>query len=337
MNLVTGATGIIGSHVVLNLLQNGQEVTAGKRRDSDLSKVRELFSYYSAGADLFAKIKWVDLDIRDQFSIEDALEGISQVYHCAGLVSFDPKDRQKLIAVNETGTRNLVNACLHKKTAMLCHVSSVATIHNLDHPSELREEVFWKRSGRESDYAISKYNAEREVWRGMEEGLNAVIVNPGVVLAPGFWEQSSSRIFELSYKGNTFYTSGLTGYVAASDVAGIMTTLVTRRITGERFILVEGNYSYRDILSHMNACFGKPAPSFAVPRFLLKAVAPLDRISSFFSGRERKITPALINSAFNQQRFISDKIKATLGFHFRPSHGVITEICRYYKACRAKA
>lgn len=186
-NLVTGATGILGSHVVLALLQKGRKVVASKQPNSDLSKIKTLFSYYGNEAlRLYESITWVDLDVRDQLMIEDALEGIDTVYHCAGFVSFNRNERKKMMDINEQGTRNMVNACLHKNIDALCHVSSLATINNLDYTEALTEQVFWKTSGHESAYAISKYNAEREVWRGIEEGLRAVIVNPGVILSPGF-------------------------------------------------------------------------------------------------------------------------------------------------------
>lgn len=329
MNLVTGATGIVGSHVVLALLRSGREVIACKQGNSDLSKVKALFAYYSA-EEFFNRIRWVEVDIRDIFSIEAALEGVTNVYHCAGFVSFHGKDRKKLIAVNETGTKNVVDACLHKNTAALCYVSTIGTINNLDYASDLTEEVFWKRSGKESDYAISKYNAEREVWRGMEEGLNAVIVNPGIILAPGFWGQSSSRLFEASYQGNRFYTNGLSAYVAATDVADIMTALMDRKLFGQRYILVENNYTFLNILSHIQSCFHRPAPSVEASRPMLALAGFFERIFSFFSGKERRITKALSNSAFNRQLYSNRKIRETLGFSFKPTHQVIEEICSCY-------
>lgn len=331
MNLVTGATGIVGSHVVLALLQNGREVIACKQKGSDTKKVKDLFLYYSpANATLFEKIKWVDIDICDIFSIEEVLEGVSNVYHCAGFVSFNSKDRKKLRDINETGTRNTVDACLHKGVKALCHVSTIGTINNLDHPFTLNEAVFWKTSGKESDYAISKYNAEREVWRGMEEGLNAVIVNPGVILAPGFWGQSSSRLFDASYKGNKFYTNGMSAYIAATDVARVMTELVSEKKFGERYILVENNYTFHNILSHMQSNFKKPVPAINASGTLLKIARVLEGIVTFFTGKERKITKALVNAAFNKQLFSNEKIKKTLGTEFIPTHLVIEQICSYY-------
>lgn len=332
MNLVTGATGIVGSHVVLALLQNNEPVTACKQKSSDLKKVEELFSFYTDDfKKLVAKIKWVEVDILDIFSIEDALEGITHVYHCAGFVSFDSKDRKKTMDINVIGTKNVVDACLHKNIKGLCHVSSLAAIHNLDYTLALNENVFWKKSGKESDYAISKYNGEREVWRGIEEGLNAVIVNPGVILSPGFSGQSSNRLFETAYKGNRFYTMGTTAYIAASDVAKIMIQLMAAKKFGQRYILIENNYSYRDILNHIQKNFNKPVPSINATRTLLVLANFYEHFFTFFTGREKRVTKALIHSALNKQLYSNQKIKQELGVEFVPVHQIIEQICRKYR------
>lgn len=338
MNLVTGATGIIGSHVVLALLQDNQQVVACRQKDSDITKVEKLFAYYIQDYEpLFAKIKWVDADVRDIFSVEQALEGITNVYHCAGFVSFTPKHRKKLFDINEKGTRNVVDACLFKKIKALCHVSSVATVNNLDYTMALNEDVFWKKSGKESDYAISKYNAEREVWRGMEEGLKAVIVNPGVVLSPGFWSQSSSRLFESCFKGNRFYTNGLAGYVAASDVARIMMRLMAPEFFGNRYILVENNYTYHNILSHIQTHFGKPAPYINAPGIVLNLARILENIGAFFTGKEPKLSKPLITAALNKQGFSNQKVKRAVAVEFEPTHQVIEQICGYYRFGKTKS
>ena len=331
MNLVTGATGIIGSHVVLELLKRGQPVVACRRATSDTEKVKKLFSFYGADAEiLFGKIKWVEVDLLDVFSIEDALEGISNVYHCAGLVSFAKKDKQSLTQVNETGTANVVTACLTKKNVNLCHVSSIGTINNLDHVLPLNEEVFWKTSGKESDYAISKYNGERQVWRGMEEGLSAVIVNPGVVLSPGFKDQSSSKLFDSCYRGSRFYTTGYTGYVAATDVAAIMADLVSKRLFGNRYILIENNYTFQHIFNLIHQGFGKNIPSIYASKPLLQFARLGGKLISLRSSKEPKITSALINSAFNKQVYSNQRIRETLDYHFKPIDETIHTICKIY-------
>lgn len=331
MNLVTGATGIIGSHVVLELLKRGQPVVACRQVTSDLTKVKKLFSFYGPDSEaLFQNIKWVEVDIRDVYSIEDALEGITTVYHCAGLVSFNKKDRKKLMDINETGTANVVTACLTKKISCLCHISSIGAINNLDHSEALHEGVFWKTSGKESDYAISKYNGERQVWRGIEEGLNAIIVNPGVVLSPGFWDQSSSRLFETCYRGSLFYTTGSTGYVAATDVATVMVELVSKRLYGERYIVIENNYTFQHIFNQIHKNFGKQLPRFKASRTLMRLGRYAENFISFFRVKNPVITSALINSAFNKQTYSNQKVTKALEYPFKPVDQVIATICQAY-------
>lgn len=331
MNLVTGATGILGSHVLLHVLQNNQPVLAARQKTSDTKAVEKLFSYYTTDYKaLFEKIKWVEIDLRDIYSIEDALEGVDTVYHCAGFVSFDKRDRKKLIDINEGGTRNLVNACLKKKTNALCHVSSIGVINNLDYTNDLNEDVFWKRSGNESDYAISKYNAEREVWRGIEEGLNAVIVNPGVILGPGFWNQSSARIFNTCYKGTKFYAPGTTAYIAAPDVARLMVELIQQTKFGQRFILAENNYSFKHIFELIHKNFNKPLPTIGATRLMLNLGRRLDNLRSFFTGKAPTLTKALVNSALNSQKYSNKKLLSLLQFSFSPVEKTLHDICAIY-------
>jgi len=331
VNLVTGATGILGSHVLLELLLNEEPVVACKRLTSDIKQVEKLFSYYIADSkELFSKIKWVDVDVRDIFSIEEALEGITNVYHCAGFVSFNKRDKQKLTDINEKGTANVVNACLNKKINALCHVSSIGAINNSDYALPLNEGIFWKTSGKESDYAISKYNGEREVWRGMEEGLNVVIVNPGFILSPGFWKQSSSRLIDACYKGNKFYTDGTTGYIAARDVAKIMLMLVKKNNFRNRYILVENNYNFKHIFKCIHTGLKKPVPVIKVSKPLMQIAGFISSFVSFFTNRGPRINEALINSAFNQQTYSNKKIKETLNFDFNPVDQAIRQICKHY-------
>jgi len=333
LNLVTGATGIIGSHVVLKLLQDNKPVIACKQKNSDLRKVEKLYTFYGQ-KHLFEKITWKEVDVCEVFSIEEALEGISTVYNCAGFVSFNKKDRKKLFRINETGTSNVITACFEKKIQALCHVSSIATLNNLDHKEPLHENVFWKTNGKESDYALSKYNAEREVWRAMEEGLNAVIVNPGLVLSPGFWDQSSSRLFDTCSRGNMFYTSGSAGYISAKDTAAIMIELTEKKHFANRYILVENNYSFKNILDLVSVNLGKSKTSIKANRFILQSGRFCDFFRSKLTGKEQVLTKAVINSALNNQTYLNTKVKEALGYNFMPIEAEIIEICRFFGADR---
>ena len=322
--------------MVLLLLLDSQPVLALKRPGSDTSKVKELFISYSPSYEaLFEKIRWTELDIRDTFGLEAAFEGVHTVYHCAGLVALDNSRREELFAINEGGTANVVNACLQAGVKALCHVSTIGTINNSD-MELLTESVFWKRSGKESYYALSKYNAEREVWRGMEEGLNAVIVNPGVILSPVYWDQSSGQIFRRCAKGMGFYTSGSSGYISAMDAARIMIALVKERHFGNRYILVENNYRIKTILDRIHRNFGKREPAFRAPKRVLQLAGLLEGFFSIFTRKRRILTKSFINAALNTQKYSNLKIRKTLDYSFEPVPEVIDKICAYYKTVSPK-
>lgn len=331
MNLITGATGLVGAHVALQLLEQGKPVTAIKRKGSDVSKTKTLFSYYSKNAEaLFDQLNWIDADVCDIYSLLDALDGIDTVYHCAGFVSFNSKDRKQMHKINNEGTANVVNACLEKNARVLCHVSSIATLQNPDITKNIDESVYWKSSPTASEYAISKYNGEREVWRGMEEGLQAVIVNPGVIIGPGFWHQSSGKIISNGYRGSSFYTNGSTGMIDAKDVASCMIQLVEKQQFGKRFILTENNYSFKELFSLVQKQFGKKAPSIEAGKWLLKLAQYLDGIKSLFTGKEQIITKETVVSALEKNTFNNQKIKDTLQYRFISLSDSVKFACEAY-------
>jgi nucleoside-diphosphate-sugar epimerase len=331
-SIVTGANGLLGAHVLLALSRRQHVITATHRSGADLQSIQQFFEDQDPqAAQYFSKIKWLELDILDLPTMEEVFAGADQVFHCAGLVSFERKDRAQMLKVNGQGTANVVQVCL-SLGLRLCHVSSVAAIHNLDYKKTLDETVFWKKSGKESDYAISKYNAEREVWRGIEEGLKAVIVNPAVILSGGMWGRSSNRMMATVDAGNPFYTSGVAGYVAAPDVAEIMAELMAKKIEGERFILNSGTYSFRDIFGWMAQSLGKKAPSWAINRTFLSLAALADRLRCVVFRTAAKVTPELVNAAFNQQSYSGEKVKNALNFEYRSVPDFIKEAGQRYQA-----
>jgi len=319
MNLITGASGLIGSHLAYQLLKNNEDVIAVKRANTDIHKTEHVFSYYDSNYKaLFSKIKWVDADLLDIYSLIDALEGIKTVYHCAGFVDFDPKNQKKLHQINAEGTSNLVNACLEKNIEVLCHVSSIATLQNPDKSENIDESVYWKSSPRVSNYAISKYNAEREVWRGSEEGLNIIIVNPGIVVGPGFWLQSSGKLIQTCFKGLNFYSTGSSATIDVRDVATCMIELVNTKNYNKRFVLTENNYSFQTILNEWHLAFHKPIPKIKAGKLLLKTAQFFDWLKHLIIGSERVITSETIISATDQNTYSNQFIKNTLNFKFIP-------------------
>jgi dihydroflavonol-4-reductase len=331
INLITGATGLVGAHVAWRLLQLNKPVVAIKRTNSDISKTKKLFSYYSSDNEyLFNQIKWIDADVSDIYSLIDALEGIDSVYHCAGMVSFSSKQKNELHKINTIGTANLVNACLEQNINALCHVSSIATLQNPDISNNINESVYWKSSPTASDYAISKYNGEREVWRGIEEGLNAVIVNPGVIIGPGFWKQSSGKLIDTCYKGTLFYTDGLGATIDARDVANCMIELIEKKHFNKRFVITENNYPYKDIFTIIHQAFLKKAPYIKAGKPLLEIAKWIDALKTLVTGQERILTKDMIAGAISKNTYDSSLIKRTLDYRFIPLSSTLEFVCKAY-------
>jgi nucleoside-diphosphate-sugar epimerase len=332
MILVTGRTGLVGSHLLLELVKAGRTVRALKRPDSDQGYLARIFRYFNHG-ELLERIQWVEGDLMDIYSLEDALEGIDRVYHCAALISFHKKDRNGLMRINAEGTANLINAALEKGTGKLCHVSSIAAIGRPESSAEIIDEnLFWKSSRYNTAYAISKYAAEREVWRGIEEGLNAVIVNPSIVLGISNPEKGSSRIFETVYKGLKFYPPGINGFVDVRDVTAIMIKLMDSDIKGKRFIANAVNLPYRDLFRLIAAQYNRDAPSIKTNRIMTGAAWRFEWLRSKLNGTQPLVTRETARTSYNQFRYSNDNVRTALNYSFRDINDTISEYARYYKS-----
>lgn len=309
MILVTGATGFLGAELVVQLLESEEKIRCIKRETSLIPKI--LIPYGQ-------KIEWVNADILDFSALEDAFENINQVYHCAAIVSFDKKDVNKMIAINVVGTENIVNLCLANAVDKLVHVSSVAALGNVKPGEEVTENNFWDAYDKNGNYAVSKYRSEMEVWRGMNEGLKAVIVNPSVIIGENLGENGSGKIFSAVKNGLDYYTNGSTGFVDVKDVASAMISLMNSDIEEERFILSSENYSYKSLLSEIAIAYGIAAPSKSISKFKLMLVDKLSAIGSLFLKSNKRIGNDAINAAFNKKIYQNHKIVDALKFEFIP-------------------
>jgi len=223
MILVTGGTGLLGTHLLYKLVTQGKVVRAIYRDASKFEKVKKVFSYYSENPkDIFEKIDWIQADINDVPALEVAFQKVTHVYHCAADLSFNPKNYKQSKEVNVIGTANIVNLCLSNEVVKLCHVSSIATLGE-ELQKQITEETRWNpENNRQNIYAITKYDAELEVWRGTQEGLDVVVVQPGVIIGPGFWNSGTGEIFTKVSNGFNYYTSGTVGVVDVNDVVKSM-------------------------------------------------------------------------------------------------------------------
>jgi dihydroflavonol-4-reductase len=327
MILLTGSTGLLGCHFLLEITRSGKNVRALKRQNSDTGMIRKVFSYYVDDPDiLLNRIEWIDGDLLDFASMDEALDGVDEIYHAGAVVSFYPKDHKAMLDVNINGTANLVNLSLEKGIKKFCHVSSVATLGRADNHGLTVEETYWQQTAKNSVYSISKYGAEQEVWRGMEEGLNAVIINPSVILGPGFWEDNSG-FFKLAWKGLKYFTRGINGFVDVRDVTRAMVLVMEKDLFNQRFIVSSENLSYHQVFTMIAKYLDKPAPSVNVPPFITNIAWRLEAIRSAITRSVPVVTKEMANTT-NQQFFYSnEKIRKTVGFEFLPIEESIKEVC----------
>ena len=309
MILVTGGTGLLGSHLLLQLVLNGEDVRALFRTESKRNAVSKTFSYYQQNAEeLFNKIEWVEGDVLDVLTLEKALDGVTQVYHCAAAVTFLKKERAHMRRVNVEGTANLVNLCLEKQDVRFCHVSSVAAIGRDGSDEVISEENEWKDSAYNSEYARSKHYAEMEVWRGIEEGLEAFIVNPSLIIGPGDWNASSSAMFKRAWKGIPFYTKGGNCFVDVRDVAGSMIGLMKSGVSKERFIVGAENRFYKDVFERIAHFMGKKPPRVEASSFLLGIAWRVEMVVSALTGKKPFITKEIAHNSLQLNRYDNSKL-----------------------------
>ena len=330
MILVTGGTGLVGTHLLLHLIESqsigSEKVRAIYRNLTSIEKTKSLFATYKKES-LFEQIEWIQADITEVPSLEIAFQNIDTVYHCAALISFDPKDEDILRKTNIEGTANIVNFSIAYQIKKLCFVSSIATLGDLlPHEKFITEETEWNPEKYHNDYAISKYGAEMEIWRGQQEGLEVIIVNPGVILGPGFREQGSGQLFTKVKNGLKFYTRGSTGFVAVTDVVRMAHQLMQSEIKNERFTLIAENSVFRDILNTMADAMGVKRPEIHAKPFFMEILWRLDWFVSTFFQQKRKLSKATARASYSVNNYSNRKIKDTLKTDFTGINHYIKEI-----------
>jgi dihydroflavonol-4-reductase len=320
---VTGGSGLLGGYLLRALLQRNEDVVALYR------------NHYSSllSEEETKKISWVKGDVFDTGLLEEMMQDCKKVYHCAGMVSFNPKKRNELLKVNKEGTANMVNAALNCNVKKLLHVSSVSALGRKRHNMVVTEEAKWDEESNNSNYGRSKFLAELEVWRGMSEGLDAVIVNPTIILGVGDWNNSSAAMFKNAYKEFPWYAEGVTGFVDAEDVAHVMIDLMESSITEERFIISAENRTFREVFTAMANAFGKKPPHRPVNPFLASLVWRFEKIKNAVSGTDPLLTKETAETAQLKVFFDNSKLKKFLpAFSFRPLEETINNYCHQYLA-----
>jgi dihydroflavonol-4-reductase len=314
MIFLTGATGLVGSFICRELLQQGHTVRALKRPDSKLTLLQ----------DVAGEIEWVEGELLDILSLQKAMEGCRTVIHSAGLVSYNKRDEARLYQVNREGTANMVNAALQQQVEQFIHISSVGAVGRSAKFETIDETFSWSDVDEHTAYGSSKYQAELEAFRGGVEGLDTIILNPSVVLAPAPWEQSSTRLFKYVYDENPFYTDGWMNYVDARDLAGIVIAALAGKLKGgERYIVSGGCIPYKQFFDMAAGSLHKKAPSIRVNPYLLKGAYYLETVRARLNGKSPLITRETLKLASQRIKFSNLKITQAIDYQFTPLHETI--------------
>lgn len=327
--LVTGGTGFIGAYIIQELVKRNYTVRAIRRPSSRMPAF--------IPAVILEKVEWVEGDVLDIGALEDAMEGIDAIIHSAAVVSFHAEDRRRMYQTNIQGTANVVNLALQLGIKRMVYISSVAALGRSARGETVDETKTWAENRLNTHYAISKQQAEMEVWRGMAEGLEAVIVNPSTVLGYGDWNNSSSAIFKQAYHGFPWYTEGVNGFVAVQDVALMAVDLLESEYSMERYILNGENLSFREIFNTMATAFGKKPPHRKAGALLGQLAWRLEKIRSIISGKRPVLTKESAKVAQSKTYFSAKKVLEALpGRSFTPLKNVITESCIAYSKASAE-
>jgi len=321
MILVTGGTGFLGSELIKQLTNKGLPVRALKRAQS---KIPVLISNNPL-------IEWFEADINETAALEDAFEGVTKVYHCAAFVSLNSKHKKQLFHVNIDGTSNMVNLCAENNCRLL-HVSSIAALGNPKKGhKEITEKDFWEYDAQAHAYGLSKYEGEMEVWRGITEGLDAVIVNPSVIIGKSAGFEGSGAIFKLVKDGFAFYTDGASGFVDVEDVAKAMILLMDAEVSGERYIISADDYHYKDLFTDIANGFSVKAPAKEAKPWMLGLAWRALKLVSLFTGKQPSITKDTAKSSVTLSYYNNNKIIKETGITFKPLAQSIQEITQHLK------
>ena len=315
MILVTGGSGLLGKALLDLLISKGKTVKA-------------IYHTTPLPFPPSPHLITVSCDILDVYALEEVMQDVTEVYHCAGRVSFSPGDEKKLYAVNTEGTANVVNACLVAGIRKLVHVSSVAALGRIRPGEMITEKMNWTPETRSSKYGHSKFMGEMEVWRGVAEGLNAVVVNPSVILGAGDWDSGSSKIFKSVRSGFPWYTEGINGFVDVRDVAVAMIALMENDITAERYIISAENTTYKNVFTEIAKAFGTRAPYKKVTPLIAGLTWRLALVKSLFTRTAPFITRETAATSLAAAEYDNSKLLKLLpDFRYRSLQQTITETC----------
>ncbi|HVY74277.1 MAG TPA: NAD-dependent epimerase/dehydratase family protein [Puia sp.] len=322
MIFLTGGTGFIGSYILTELVRQGYSVRALRRRPA---------LPFFLSPEIAAKTEWVEGDVLDVSSLQEQLTGCDRIIHAAAIVSFYPDEKRAMFRTNIEGTANLVNIALEQGIDDFIYISSVAALGRTDQQTTIDEEKKWESGAGQTNYAISKYHAEMEVWRGMGEGLRPLVLNPSTVLGFGDWNRGSCAIFRSVYQEYPWYTSGHNGFVDVEDIARVVVALMNSPVRNQRFIVSAENRGFRDLFNKIADEFQKKHPSLEVNSLLASLAWRAEKVKSLFTGTRPLLTKETASIASKRVSFDNSRLLNTLpDFRFTPLDDTIRHACAQY-------
>ncbi len=327
MILVTGASGFLGSHVLMQLVNDGQKVRALKRPSSDIGFVKSIFSYYHH-ENIFNSIEWADGDLGDIDSLQQAVDGVDQIYHCAATVTFSAKNRDFIFANNVKGTANLIDVAIKTHVKKFCHVSSIGALGT---DILITEKTVWDKKNNHSIYGQSKHEAELQAWRGIAEGLETIIVNPSVIIGPWKLNTGIGKLFQQIISGLKYYTGGSNGFVDVRDVARAMVLLMHSGIKNDSFIISAENISFRNMLATIARLTGGKEPNRKASKTMTDIAWRLATLKSVFSRKKSDFNKDTARISQSISVYSNEKIVKALDFSFIPVAKSLEDYYTFYK------
>ena len=319
MILITGATGLVGAALLKHFLDAKVKVKACYRSEYRKNQLLQYLKKNNYSAAQLATIEWTLTDINALGSLDSAFENVSEVYHCAALVQLDDSENERLLKTNAEGTANVVNYCIQKGVKKLLYVSSIAALGDPIANEKIDETTPWNNDLPKTGYAYSKYRAELEVWRGMQEGVDAIIVNPGVILGYAHRTGPAKQFFNYVKRPTYYFTSGGTGYVHVDDVVDALLQLAKSKLKNARYVLVAENLTYKTFLARLKQQNQLKSSAKFVSATTLKMLWMADTVAAFLKLKKKVFSKGLLQSLTTTATYNGTKIsKALPGFQYRP-------------------
>jgi len=314
--LVTGGSGLLGSYLIRWFLQKGySNITA------TYHQTRETIP-----EDIRDGVIWLPLALPDKQACTDVTKGQDWVIHAAGYVSYTPADKYKLLDINQTGTEQMVNACIDQNVSHFIYVGSIGALGRETDHLTLNEKSEWVENAWSTSYGLSKYLGELEVWRAAAEGLKVSVVLPSIILGSGDWDRSSLQMIKRIVSSPGYYPTGQTGFVDVRDVTAFIGLLLEKSIVGERWLLSGSSTPYGEIYKSVARHLGMEKTFKPAPKWLANLML---RSSHLFKGKG--IGLEVLKHTYGTFSFDASKSLTVENFSYRSLEESLRDIAAGYR------